>query len=179
MSEPIYRSRPGGFQILPASMPEAREIREGIYVSEGLSNSFLVTTSEGRVVINTGMGFEAPTHKRNYDAVDDSPIRYILLTQGHVVSNLVNFISKEFRRVYFHGSRAHLISRQAQATGISLRQHTVPPDMSLYEQTFKKTVSALRCTGIQGMVFGDIYLQEHQDWVESATNNVKECTNNV
>ena len=54
MSEPLYRSRPGGFEILPASMPEAREIRPGIYVSEGLSNSFLVTTSEGRVVINTG-----------------------------------------------------------------------------------------------------------------------------
>jgi alkyl sulfatase BDS1-like metallo-beta-lactamase superfamily hydrolase len=84
MTEPIYRSRPGGFDLLPASMPEARMIREGIYVSEGLSNTFLVTTSEGRVVINTGMGFEAPVHKRNYDAIDTSPVRYILLTQGHV-----------------------------------------------------------------------------------------------
>jgi len=84
MSEPIYRSRPGGFDLLPASMPEARMIREGVYLSEGLSNTFLVTTSEGRVVINTGMGFEAPVHKRNYDAVDTSPVRYILLTQGHV-----------------------------------------------------------------------------------------------
>lgn len=84
MTEPLYRSRPGGFQIRAASMPEARMIREGIYVSEGLSNTFLVTTSDGRVVINTGMGFEAPIHKRNYDAVDTSPVRYILLTQGHV-----------------------------------------------------------------------------------------------
>lgn len=84
MSEPLYRSRPGGFDLLPASMPEARKIRDGIYVSEGLSNSFLVTTSEGRVVINTGMGFESPVHKRNFDVVDDSPVRYILLTQGHV-----------------------------------------------------------------------------------------------
>ncbi len=84
MTEPLYRSRPGGFEILPASMPEARRIRDGIYVSEGLSNTFLVTTSQGRVVINTGMGFEAPVHKRNYDAIDDSPVRYILLTQGHV-----------------------------------------------------------------------------------------------
>jgi alkyl sulfatase BDS1-like metallo-beta-lactamase superfamily hydrolase len=30
------------------------------------------------------MGFEAPVHKRNYDAVSDGPVRYILLTQGHV-----------------------------------------------------------------------------------------------
>lgn len=84
MPEPVYRSRPGGFEILPAAMREAREIRPGIYVSEGLSNTYLVTTSEGRIIINTGMGFEAPVHKRNFDAIDDSPVRYILLTQGHV-----------------------------------------------------------------------------------------------
>ncbi|MDE0884091.1 MAG: MBL fold metallo-hydrolase [Myxococcota bacterium] len=84
MSQPVYRSRPGGFDIQPACQEEAEEILEGIYLSRGLSNSFLITTGEGRVVINTGMGFEAPVHKRNYDAVDASPIRYIVLTQGHV-----------------------------------------------------------------------------------------------
>ena len=65
-------------------MSAARAIRDGIYVSEGLSNSYLINTSEGRIVVNTGMGFEAPIHKRNYDAVNDGPVRYILLTQGHV-----------------------------------------------------------------------------------------------
>ena len=84
MPTPLYRSRPGGFEILPASMPEAQRINDFIYTSNGLSNSYLVVTSEGRVVINTGMGFETPVHKRNYDAVDDGPVRYILLTQGHV-----------------------------------------------------------------------------------------------
>ena len=84
MTEPLYRTRPGGFEILPASMSEARRIRDGIYVSEGLSNSYLINTAEGRIVINTGMGFEAPIHKRNYDAIDSGPVRYILLTQGHV-----------------------------------------------------------------------------------------------
>jgi alkyl sulfatase BDS1-like metallo-beta-lactamase superfamily hydrolase len=84
MSAPLYRSRPGGFDIQPASQPEARRINDFISLSEGLSNAFLVVTSEGRVVVNTGMGFEAPVHKRNFDAVDAGPIRYILLTQGHV-----------------------------------------------------------------------------------------------
>ena len=51
MSKPLYRSRPGGFQILPASMPEARRLRDGIYVSEGLSNSYLIDTAEGRIVV--------------------------------------------------------------------------------------------------------------------------------
>jgi alkyl sulfatase BDS1-like metallo-beta-lactamase superfamily hydrolase len=83
-STPLYRSRPSGFEIQPASQPEAQKVTDSIYLSEGLSNSYMITTPEGRIVINTGMGFEAPVHKRNFDAVDDSPVRYILLTQGHV-----------------------------------------------------------------------------------------------
>jgi alkyl sulfatase BDS1-like metallo-beta-lactamase superfamily hydrolase len=84
VTEPLFRSRPGGFDIRPASQPEARPINDFVYLSEGLSNSYLVVTSEGRVVINTGMGFETPVHKRNFDAVDTGPVRYVLLTQGHV-----------------------------------------------------------------------------------------------
>ena len=83
-STPLYRSRPSGFEIQPASQAEAQKIDDIIYLSEGLSNSYLIRTPEGRVVINTGMGFEAPVHKRNFDAIDDSPVRYIFLTQGHV-----------------------------------------------------------------------------------------------
>jgi glyoxylase-like metal-dependent hydrolase (beta-lactamase superfamily II) len=84
MSEPIYRSRPGGFGLKPASQPEATRINDFVWLSEGLSNSYLVVTPEGRVVINTGMGFEGPVHKRNFDAVDRGPVRYILLTRSHV-----------------------------------------------------------------------------------------------
>jgi glyoxylase-like metal-dependent hydrolase (beta-lactamase superfamily II) len=84
MSEPLYRSRPGAFDIRPASQTEATRVADGIWLSERLSNSYLVVTPAGRVVINTGMGFEAPVHKRNFDAVDRGPVRYILLTQAHV-----------------------------------------------------------------------------------------------
>jgi uncharacterized protein (TIGR00290 family) len=88
------------------------------------------------------------------------------LAQGHEIAYLLNFISREFRRVSFHGTRAHLIARQAQAVGIPLVQYAVPPDMSSYEQTFKKAVSMLRRKGVEGMVFGDIYLEEHRAWIE-------------
>ncbi|MBA7562821.1 hypothetical protein ES708_04474 [subsurface metagenome] len=91
---------------------------------------------------------------------------YKALTQGYEVSYLVNFISREFRRVSFHGTRARLISQQAKAIEIPLVQYTVLPDMALYEQIFKKAVSSLKRKGVEGMVFGDIYLQEHKDWVE-------------
>ena len=92
---------------------------------------------------------------------------YKALAQSHEVTHLVNFISREFRRVSFHGTRAHLISRQAEAIEIPLVQYTVPPDMSLYEQRFKKAVSTLKRKGAEGMVFGDIHVQEHKEWIET------------
>ena len=68
----------------PRRRRAALPVADGIWLSPGLSNSYLVVTPEGRVVINTGMGFESGHHRRLYDAVDDGPVRYILLTQGHV-----------------------------------------------------------------------------------------------
>ncbi|GAA4294725.1 MBL fold metallo-hydrolase [Mycobacterium paraffinicum] len=82
--EPVYRSRPGGDAMRPAAAERAEEIAPGLWVSPGLSNSYLLTTREGRVIVNTGMGFEGPVHRANFDAVDPSPVRYIIFTQGHV-----------------------------------------------------------------------------------------------
>lgn len=84
MPSDLIRNRPPASEIRPASMAVAEPVAPGVWLSAGLSNSFLIVTSEGRVVVNTGMGFESGHHRRLYDAVDSSPIRYILLTQGHV-----------------------------------------------------------------------------------------------
>lgn len=84
MSTPLWRSRPNGFDILPATTVRQRAINDFIHLSEGNSNAYCVVTPAGRVIVNTGMGFEAATHKAYFDGVDASPVRYILLTQGHV-----------------------------------------------------------------------------------------------
>ena len=68
----------------PAAAERAEQIAPGIWCSPGLSNAYLLTTDEGRVIVNTGMGFEGPVHRANFDAVDSSPVRYIIFTQGHV-----------------------------------------------------------------------------------------------
>lgn len=81
MTEPIWKSRPG--EMISASFG-TEPINDFIHLSEGLSNSFLITTDEGNIVLNTGMFFEAPYHARNYAAISDAPIRTIILTQGHV-----------------------------------------------------------------------------------------------
>jgi uncharacterized protein (TIGR00290 family) len=76
----------------------------------------------------------------------------------------VNFISQEFKRVSFHGTEARLIQLQSQAIGIPLLQKETTPDG--YEPEFKAAVRSLLPNGIKGMVFGDIYLDEHKNWVE-------------
>jgi alkyl sulfatase BDS1-like metallo-beta-lactamase superfamily hydrolase len=81
MSTPLWKSRPGA--PYPASFG-TQPINDFIHLSEGLSNSFLITNAEGNVVVNTGMFFEAPYHKKNYAEIDPRPPRYIVLTQGHV-----------------------------------------------------------------------------------------------
>jgi alkyl sulfatase BDS1-like metallo-beta-lactamase superfamily hydrolase len=80
----VTGDRPGAGEIRPAWQDTAEEITDGVFLSQGLSNSYLVVTSEGRVVINTGMGFEAGHHRRLYDAVDAGRVHAVLLTQGHV-----------------------------------------------------------------------------------------------
>ncbi|BBZ36254.1 alkyl sulfatase dimerization domain-containing protein [Mycolicibacterium confluentis] len=81
--EPIHRSRPGADELAGASAREAQQVAPGVWMSPGLTNSYLLTTDDGRIVVNTGMGFESPVHKANFDAVDDGTVRYIIYTQGH------------------------------------------------------------------------------------------------
>ena len=64
-----------------------------------------------------------------------------------------------------HGLDRGLILAQSQAMGIPLAQRVVTWDT--YTDGFKKSVGELKEKGIEGMVFGDIDLQEHRDWVEN------------
>jgi alkyl sulfatase BDS1-like metallo-beta-lactamase superfamily hydrolase len=79
----IHRERPGADAIVPSTGGPALELGDGIWLSPGLSNSYLLQTDDGRVIVNTGMGFEGPLHRRAYDAVDTTPARVIIFTQGH------------------------------------------------------------------------------------------------
>ncbi|MFZ4519480.1 MAG: alkyl sulfatase dimerization domain-containing protein [Microthrixaceae bacterium] len=79
----IHRLRPGADAMSAATDAPAVDLGGDVWMSPGWSNSYLLPTSDGRVVINTGMGFEGPLHRRAYDAVDTSPVRSVILTQGH------------------------------------------------------------------------------------------------
>ena len=53
----IHRERPGADAITPATDAHAVDVGDGVWLSPGLSNSYLITSSDGRVVVNSGMGF--------------------------------------------------------------------------------------------------------------------------
>lgn len=91
---------------------------------------------------------------------------YEAIKQRHNVLYLLNFISKEYKRCCFHGIEQKLLQIQADCIEIKLFQKEVSPDMSEYEKEFKSAVEKLKKDGIQGMVFGDVYLSEHREWVE-------------
>lgn len=79
----IFRQRPGAESIVPSNGEPAIDLGDDIWLSPGLSNSYLLATDEGRVVVNTGMGFEGPLHRRAYGSVEATPTRAIVFTQGH------------------------------------------------------------------------------------------------
>lgn len=92
---------------------------------------------------------------------------YRALQAGVPVTHLLNFISRQSKRGCFHGLQADLLEFQASLIGIPLVQKEVSPDMSAYEAEFKDAVNEFKNKhNTDAMVFGDIYLLEHQSWVE-------------
>ena len=84
MGSLLINKRPGSLDIKPASQTKPVRINNFIYLSEGASNSYLIETTEGNILINTGLGVEAPVHKYCFDQVNKNKIKYIIYTQGHV-----------------------------------------------------------------------------------------------
>lgn len=82
---PLRETRPGSTDLKMASLTEPLvKIADFVYMSEGTTNSYLVTTSEGDVVVSTGLVIEAPIHRGKFDEVSTAPVRYVILTQAHL-----------------------------------------------------------------------------------------------
>jgi uncharacterized protein (TIGR00290 family) len=63
-----------------------------------------------------------------------------------------------------HGLDGKLIALQAQAMGLPILQQKVT--WETYEAGFKNALAKMKLKGITGLVTGDIYLQEHKDWID-------------
>jgi len=86
------------------------------------------------------------------------------VSQGLKVSHLLNFINADSTKAMSHGLESKLIALQAQAMELPILQQKVTWDT--YESGFKDALANLKMKGITGLVTGDIYLQEHKDWID-------------
>jgi len=78
----IHRERPGASDLAAATDTPATALGNQIWMSPGVSNSYAVTTDEGRVIVNTGLVFEGPLHRKAFTDLT-GPTRAIIVTQGH------------------------------------------------------------------------------------------------
>ena len=87
------------------------------------------------------------------------------VSEGFDVQYLLNTYREDSGRVAFHGVRAELIQRQADAIGKTLVQKTV--GYSNYEEIFFGALVELRSKGVEGVIFGDIDVRQNREWCES------------
>jgi len=85
---------------------------------------------------------------------------YLAIKKGMKVSNLVHFD----RPNNLHGVDPAMIKLQAELAGIPMTQRKVASED--YEREFKKTIGEFAAKGTRGMVFGDIFLEPHKEWVD-------------
>jgi len=89
---------------------------------------------------------------------------YLALSQGYKISHLVNCVAKEYQRVNFHGTEKRIVQLQGRAIGIPVLQKETT--FGNYTEDFKDAIRTLLPQGVEGMVFGDIYNDEHLKWVQ-------------
>jgi uncharacterized protein (TIGR00290 family) len=90
---------------------------------------------------------------------------YKAMSLGHEVVALINFTQTGSHTSLSHGLSAEVLLNQAESTGIPVIQKAMPHGS--YRDEFKKLITGLKETKeIKGIVFGDIYLQEHKDWID-------------
>jgi alkyl sulfatase BDS1-like metallo-beta-lactamase superfamily hydrolase len=80
----LIDERPGRELLTPVYDDPAHPVTDFLYRSGGTTAAYMLVTGAGRVIVNTGMGYEAPHHKRVFDAVCPGPTPYIVTTQAHV-----------------------------------------------------------------------------------------------
>ncbi|MGA9360603.1 MAG: MBL fold metallo-hydrolase, partial [Mycobacterium sp.] len=78
----IHRERPGAADLAAATDTPAVALGNHIWMSPGVSNSYAVTTDEGRVIVNAGLVFEGPLHRKAFADLA-GPTRAVIVTQGH------------------------------------------------------------------------------------------------
>ncbi len=92
--------------------------------------------------------------------------------QGHKIVSVFNFVNPDGNSSLSHGLSAGIIQRQLATVDIPFLQKSMPREG--YRHAFIELINEWeRHKGIEAIVFGDIYLQEHKDWIDKVCEELK------
>jgi diphthine-ammonia ligase len=88
-----------------------------------------------------------------------------LIQQGFEVVCLVTTVPKEHGRTFGHGERTEMITLQGES--LSIPVYFIECSYENYTDQFIKSVQTLKSQyKLMGIAYGDLYLDEHQEWGE-------------
>ncbi len=115
---PLHRRRKGSVDLTMATFATPLyRVADNVFLSLGVTNSHLITTDDGDVVVSTGLAIEGPIHRAKFDEVSRAPVRRIVLTQAHldIVGGANAFRGAETQII------AHSNSRACQADDVRIK----------------------------------------------------------
>jgi alkyl sulfatase BDS1-like metallo-beta-lactamase superfamily hydrolase len=71
------------FARIGENQTEALKVNEAIYQGIGFSNTFMIVTPAGNVIVDTSSGNRPQKHHQLLTKVSDGPVKFIILTHGH------------------------------------------------------------------------------------------------
>ena len=94
---------------------------------------------------------------------DSAMALYILSQQADVrVAALLTTVTEGYERISMHGVRRELLERQAESMGLPLHEVRIPPECvnPVYEARMEEALREHYRTGVRGVAFGDIFLED-------------------
>lgn len=96
----------------------------------------------------------------------------VLKRQGVDVVCLVTTVPKEIGRTFGHGEKIEMVKLQSEALHIPLE--FISCTFNDYTESFANTLTELKMSyRLDGVAFGDLYLEDHRKWGEELAKQVK------
>jgi len=92
----------------------------------------------------------------------------ILGARNHDIAALMTTVTQGYDRVSMHGVRCALLERQAESLGLGLEKVTITPGATNeeYELALGRVLNRYGESGVDSVVFGDIYLSDVREYRE-------------
>jgi uncharacterized protein (TIGR00290 family) len=86
----------------------------------------------------------------------------ILTGRDFDIVSLVTTVTGGYDRVSMHGVRTSLLERQAESLGLGLEKVMIPQNATNeeYELSFEKSLLKFKESGVDSVIYGDIFLEE-------------------